>query len=152
VNRKLTLQEQLSQPVITEMISQRALGWATLGAAGLHIGLVTAGLPGWSCPFRHALGIPCPGCGFSRAVVALWHGDINLSLTYHAFAVPMLLFAGFLILASLLPHHPRDWLITRTANLEHRWAVAATGLTLLFGYWLVRLIFFHSTYIALISN
>jgi hypothetical protein len=149
---KLTLHQQLSQPVLTEMLSQRPLGWATLGALGVHFGLIAAGLPGWNCPFRHTLGIPCPGCGLSRAIVALWQGDIQRSFSYHAFAVPVLLLVGLLIVASLLPHHPRDWIILRIAAAERRWALVATGLAILFGYWLVRLIFFNTPYIALISN
>ena len=148
----LTLKQQLFQPVITEIFSQRAFGWAALAAGALHFGLISAELPGWSCPFHHTLGIPCPGCGLSRAVMALWHGDIGTSLNYHAFAVPALLFVGLLIVTSLLPSQPRDWLTTQTAHLEQRWPVMAIAMALLFGYWLVRLVIFHDSYIALITN
>ena len=152
MSNQLTLKQQLTQPVISDLLSQRIIGWATLGAAGLHFGLIAAGLPGWGCPFRHTLGIPCPGCGLSRAVHALWHGDWSTSLNYHAFALPVLVFLLLIISASLLPGVPRSWLLAQTARVERRWAVTGMGMTILFGYWLVRLTFFNESYFALIMN
>lgn len=42
----------------------------------------------WNC----FLGIPCPGCGMTRALIALLHGDVKASLKYHfmLFSVPVL--------------------------------------------------------------
>ncbi len=47
---------------------------------------------GIGCPFRYFLGIPCPGCGMTRALLALLRGDIVASLKYHfmLFSVPVL--------------------------------------------------------------
>jgi hypothetical protein len=51
---------------------------ATGGA--LHLG-------GWELPglciFRGLFGIDCPGCGLTRSWVALAHGDLGASLSYH---------------------------------------------------------------------
>jgi hypothetical protein len=35
------------------------------------------------CPFRFFLGICCPGCGMTRAMLALLHGDFALASYYH---------------------------------------------------------------------
>ena len=35
------------------------------------------------CIFRATTGLPCPGCGLTRSIVAAAHGDVNKSLTYH---------------------------------------------------------------------
>ncbi len=37
----------------------------------------------WSCPLRALAGIPCPGCGLTRALVAALRGDLAASLRFH---------------------------------------------------------------------
>ena len=39
------------------------------------------------CPFRQATGLICPGCGLTRSVVALAHGDLTASLYFHPLGV-----------------------------------------------------------------
>ena len=36
-----------------------------------------------SCPSRFVVGIPCPGCGFTRATSALLHGELLRAWSYH---------------------------------------------------------------------
>lgn len=40
------------------------------------------GLPGL-CIFRNTTGLPCPGCGLTRAFVSAAHGNVALSLYFH---------------------------------------------------------------------
>jgi hypothetical protein len=44
------------------------------------------------CIFKHTLGIPCPGCGMTRAFIHLFHLDIEGALYYHPlfFLVPII--------------------------------------------------------------
>lgn len=35
------------------------------------------------CPIRHWVGIPCPGCGMSRAYLSLLQGDVVGAFRYH---------------------------------------------------------------------
>lgn len=85
------------------------LGWCAVGAAalvlfaerflGIHIRIL------WPpCLFHVLTGYYCPGCGGTRAALALLHGNFFLSLKYH----PVVPYAAALFLWAL---------ITNTAEL-----------------------------------
>jgi hypothetical protein len=38
------------------------------------------------CLFRRLLGLPCPGCGMTRALAALSRGDWRAALAFHPFS------------------------------------------------------------------
>lgn len=50
---------------------------------------------GHGCPIRYVTGIPCPGCGLSRAYIALLHLNIREAFSYHPmfWAIPVLFLA-----------------------------------------------------------
>lgn len=48
---------------------------------------LAAGRLGFRCPVRATLGIDCPGCGGTRALVALMHGDVRQAVRSNAAAV-----------------------------------------------------------------
>jgi len=54
-------------------------GAVVADAAGLRL------LP--PCPFHAATGLDCPGCGGTRAFLALAHGDVRAALDHHALLV-----------------------------------------------------------------
>jgi hypothetical protein len=43
--------------------------------------LLAAGL--WPCPFAALTGLPCPGCGLTRAALAMLRGDLGAALSLH---------------------------------------------------------------------
>ena len=45
---------------------------------------------GKTCLFRILFGIPCPGCGLSRAASLLTQGRLEESLSVHPFLIPLL--------------------------------------------------------------
>ncbi len=59
------------------------LGWVGVPAEGGPI----------FCTFRRLTGIPCPGCGMTRAMAALARGDLGAAVRFHPFA-PLLLVEG----------------------------------------------------------
>jgi hypothetical protein len=63
------------------------VGACSAGALLLLWLLPAAGLGLPMCLLRAATGVPCPGCGLTRAFTALAHGDVASAWTYHPFAV-----------------------------------------------------------------
>lgn len=140
----------LKTPIMAALMEDRRLGWAVMGAVALQGSLIILGLPGWPCPFRHTLGIPCPGCGLSRAMAALFRGDWETAWDFHAFAPLILVGLVVIMSASLLPQRQRLWLTGQVERIERRSGVTVMALIALIGYWLVRLLLFSDTYVKLI--
>jgi hypothetical protein len=96
------------------------------------------------CPFKVLTGLPCPGCGLTRATVALLHGDFATSFHFHPLALPMV--AVMLVMALLdvwlwwRTHrsgevHRAGGVMDRVARTPAPWiAIGALALV-----WLVRL-------------
>jgi hypothetical protein len=130
------------QPVLAPLLSNRPMCNAIAGVAAVHMTLVATGLPSWQCPMRYGLGVPCPGCGLSRAVKALVSGHVEQAIAIHAFA-PVALGVLLLISYTVLGRRSqKNQIIQQVRRLEK------TGIsTLLAGafilYWLIRLLFFR---------
>lgn len=58
---------------------------AGTGAAVLGLALLPLG----GCGFLLVLGAPCPGCGMTRATVALAQGDLVASFVHHPLGLPL---------------------------------------------------------------
>lgn len=46
----------------------------------------------WPCVFQFLFHVPCPGCGMTRAVLALLRGEFSAAFEYHAmvWSLPLL--------------------------------------------------------------
>jgi len=137
---------------ISTILRDRRFGVVLIGALGLHIGLVAVHLPSWECPFFRLTGLPCPGCGLTRACMLLLRGDVQGSIRFHAFAPIFLILISILIAGTLLPRSVAEPLIYKAETLERQ-----TGLTIiilggLILYWLARVIFFPTTFALLIRG
>lgn len=131
----------MKSTVLADLIRQRMLMGVVVAVAAFQLALTASGLPGWGCPLLKLTGWPCPGCGLTRAVLALLHGEWKKSLTLHAFA-PILLAALALIgIASFLPQQQRQRFADTVENIEKRTRLSAVLLIGLVAYWLVRLLF-----------
>ena len=62
--------------------------------------LLAAGRFAWNphCPFLAFTGWHCPGCGGTRALLAALRGDILLSLSLNALALPLAALAVYFLL------------------------------------------------------
>jgi len=106
----------------------------------------------WSCPLRRLTGLPCPGCGLSRACAALSRGDVREALAVHAFALALPPLALLLAAGAVLPARTVVWLSARLACWERRtallWLVAVAYLV----YYLVRIGLCRDHFLALVSG
>jgi len=109
------------------------IGVFVLGVA--HIFRITI-LP---CPFIALTGLPCPGCGMTRAMDALLHGDWSRAVAFHPYA-PFFLVLGIVISFSVfVPAKSREWLATRIEIFERSTALLSIILLTFAIYGLLRL-------------
>ena len=104
-----------------------------------------SGAQGWQCPVSSTIGLACPGCGLSEALVLLIRGDWQTALSTHAFAPLLVVAILAMVILSLLRHRLYRISVQRLAVLESKCGL--TGLLLIgfFGYWGFRFLGFIST-------
>lgn len=72
----------------------------------LYLQFLAPVLPEESCFLLNVAGFYCPGCGGTRAVNALFHGDILASLWYHPLVLyTVVVFGGFMLTNTLKKLH-----------------------------------------------
>lgn len=90
-----------------------------------------------SCPNRALTGVPCPGCGLTRATLALCSGHLVEALHWHPLVPLMLPLIAFLIVRSMLIGAgligPSAWQVR-----VPKWLFVAFGVLVL-AVWLARL-------------
>jgi hypothetical protein len=59
-----------------------------------HVRLGRVSIPN-VCTFKNLTGLPCPGCGLVRSMVAAMHGDAVMSLSYHRLGLLTLVYIFF---------------------------------------------------------
>lgn len=127
-------------PAFSSVLENRRESLIIAGMGVAHFGLRFAGLSGWNCPVLAATGVPCPGCGLTRAIIELVHGDFIQSFQTHAFA-PIFLLAFIVIgVTMILPETQRRNVLAWISSLETRNGITAWVLVFLMLYWAFRLI------------
>lgn len=112
-------------------------------AVALNVTLLAAALcymafmvkTGIYCPIRHFTGIPCAGCGMSRALGCLLRGDIGGSLGNNPALVPCVIAVFFLV--------NRETAVLYRLPVKAKNAVIGAGFGFTLAVWLVRLLFFE---------
>lgn len=93
-------------------------GWCVLALAFVVVTIYylffgSKGITLVVCPFHAATGLYCPGCGGTRAVLALIHGRVIQSLICH----PFVLYALVVLLWYLISH-TIGIIVTRVKNSQ----------------------------------
>jgi hypothetical protein len=75
-----------------------ASSWLSLAVAGGYLFIFEPGKTGFFpiCPFRALTGLACPGCGSTRAMHALVHGDLIAAFKFNPLlilALPFMFYA-----------------------------------------------------------
>lgn len=123
---------------LADLLRRRRTCVVLVLVGGLFLAAARAGLVVWPCPLLVTTGVPCPGCGLTRATAELASGHVGSALARHAFAPVALLLAALLLLAAGLPDAARQRLAAGVERVDPRGATALALLVALLGYWLVR--------------
>ncbi len=91
-------------------------------------------LPGYSCPIRHATGVPCPSCFLTRSICASLGGDFFNAFKIHLFGPPL---AILLIMWSILSLRRKTLLKINFKNKFFH-----IGFLFFLMYWVYRLIMY----------
>lgn len=110
----------------------------SIGAAALAGTWLALGLPRPLCPLHAATGLPCPGCGTTRAVEAIFAGDWGAALLLNPLAcaafVAVVIFDLYAAIV-LLGRLPRWRLNGALPFVVRGGALAALGLNWIWLMW-----------------
>lgn len=132
---------RLPDTTLASLLRDRRVALGVTAVAAAQVAAVAAGVGGWPCPLKAAFGIPCPGCGLTRASVALLRGEFVKALGLHAFAPVLLLGVAAFAVAGLLPEARREAFAGFVGRIERHTRAAYVVLAALLLYWSVRLLF-----------
>lgn len=97
---------------------------------------------GYPCLFHLATGLYCPGCGGTRAVRALLHGELALSFQYH----PLVPYAALVILLEFV-----SWGISR-ATKNPRWYLGHVAQFVYIGVAIILVNWFYKDYMLVVRG
>lgn len=137
---------------LATLLRNRRFGLILTGALSLHIIFVSLQLRVWECSFFKLTGLPCPGCGLTRACMLLLQGDVRASVRFHAFAPIFIILISGMMLATFLPKIVTDPFINKAETLERQTGLTVIILSGLILYWLGRLLFFPTAFAQLIRG
>jgi hypothetical protein len=127
-------------PFLGPLLQNRLIIGTLAVMTTLQVGLTAAGLPAWQCPLNATLGVPCPGCGLTRAMVLLIQGHWHTSFHSHAFAPIFLIGVMVLTIISIAPKKFQEKATRWTTEFEKRTGVVAVLMMALLIYWIFRII------------
>jgi hypothetical protein len=82
------------------------------------------------CPIHRATGLPCPGCGMTRAMAMVSHGKFAQAFSLHPFVVLVWPLMALVAITALLPQEAITRLERGLTRCEP-WLSRASGVTLI---------------------
>ena len=138
------VRQQLFRPVLAPVMQNRWVMFLMSAVIVTQVAITAMASTAWQCPLKSTLGIACPGCGLSRAMVLLVQGKWLNAVYVHAFAPIAVGASVLLITGMLLPKTMRYKAATYLAAFERRSGVAAWLLLSVLIYWICRLMISNS--------
>jgi hypothetical protein len=136
---KSVARKPLFTPVLAPVMQSRWIIALLVAVTLFQVILTALELPAWQCPLKATLGIACPGCGLTRAIVLLAGGKWLAAVQLHAFAPIGLAIGLLLVTGILLPTKVRDKVAHRLATIEKRSGIVIWLTLGLLIYWIGRL-------------
>jgi|SRR6185295_2324241 len=90
------------------------------------------------CPFALILGLPCPGCGITRALGHATHGQLREAFEFNAIWPLLLGYLVFLWIYQMIE------VVRGEPPKLPTYKIGATAIFVLLGFWVVRLAWFFS--------
>lgn len=131
---------RLYTPVLAPVMQSRWIIVLLATATVILLAVAALDLTAWQCPLKAALGVNCPGCGLTRAIVLLVQGQWLAAVKLHAFAPMGLAIGVLLVTGTLLPVKWRAKAAERLAVFERRSGIGFWLLLSVLIYWICRLI------------
>jgi len=126
-------------PLLAEIMRSRGLSitMACIAAAQLTASAFTSfGLP---CPFHATTHLPCPGCGLTRSVLAIFRGEFGYAFSLHPFGYLLLTGLCMCLVSGVLPDKWRLPLIDLFEKAETRSGASMILLCVFMLLWAVRM-------------
>jgi hypothetical protein len=129
-------------PWIYRLTALALLRWMAALALLMSFLLPAKGLFGLDiCLFHHVTGLPCPGCGMTRAFCAIAHGHFSQAWAIHPFSIP---FYGVAVLVLVEPPIAGKFQGLRQPGTQRILGFLGTGLLLAMGiFGLARMLRFY---------
>jgi Protein of unknown function (DUF2752) len=143
---------KIFRPLFSSILRDRRLGSFICGAAVLQLILAFLNFPSWPCPIFHTLGIPCPGCGMTRATLFLVRGEWKEALTLHAFAPVLLIAFAVIGFCAVAPRHHTERIAARMEIIESHTGITILLFSGLILYWLARMLILQTAFVRLIQG
>lgn len=126
-------------PVLGPLMQRRWIIALLTTAVFVMMTLTAMRITAWQGPLRSTLGMPCPGCGLTRATVLFVQGHWQASISLHGFA-PIVLAIGILLATgSAMPQRLRHKMVAHATDFERRTGITALLIISALIYWILRI-------------
>ena len=133
------LEKQWRQPTFSTLLEYRKIVFILLAIVVIHIVSTGMDFGLWSCPVKTTLGVKCPGCGLSHAIIYMLRGEWSSALKEHVFAPLFVLGFLFAALMVLLPVQRYQKINHRIKLLEEKTGFFNVIMVVLVVYWIIRM-------------
>ena len=127
-------------PVLGPLVRNRQAIVLLAGVTVVQVALTAAGTIAWQCPVKSTLGVACPACGLTRAMVLFAQGHWKAAIDLHAFAP--IFFGGviFLVIGCVLPARLQQKIAYQIAAFERLTGIVGLLILSILAYWILRII------------
>jgi hypothetical protein len=127
-------------PVLGPLVRNRRAMVLLAAVTVVQVALTAAGNIAWQCPVKTTLGVACPACGLTRAVVLFAQGHWKAAFDLHAFA-PIFFGGGiFLVAGSILPVRLQQKIAYQIAAFERLTGIVGLLIIGIIAYWILRIV------------